>query len=343
MDLIVFLDCLFFFSTQVLEGDSGEDPKFHALKLLEVIILQCKGQIDQCIFSFVELAYRILEQAGSAPGLQVMGLQVVIAGLYYNPALLFETLSKIQRPNSQDNLLDHFVKTWLGNIEYFMGLHDRKMCVLGLCTLISQASRPQSLSEMAPQVVPSLLVLFEGLKRAYAYRAQEEEESDEEEEDDDDCENEVLDSDEDEIDDDGQEYLARLARRAKKISPFPVTSATIEDDPDDDDDEEEDEEDEEEETALESFTTPLDEEDCPVDEYQVFKEVMHGIQNTDPMWFGVLTSGLSPEQQKLLQEVYVLADQRKAAAESRRIEKSGGYVFQNQTVPSSFNFGGALC
>ena len=36
-----------------------------------------------------------------------------------------------------------------------------------------------------------------------------------------------------------------------------------------------DEEDvEEEETALESYETPLDKDDCPVDEYQVFKSVL---------------------------------------------------------------------
>lgn len=28
-------------------GEAGEDPECHAAKLLEVIILQCKGQIDQ--------------------------------------------------------------------------------------------------------------------------------------------------------------------------------------------------------------------------------------------------------------------------------------------------------
>jgi len=33
---------------------------------------------------------------------------------------------------------------------------------------------------------------------------------------------------------------------------------------------------------------------------------------------------LTSEQQKALQEVMVLADQRKAAAESKRIEQSGG-------------------
>lgn len=44
-------------------------------------------------------------------------------------------------------------------------------------------------------------------------------------------------------------------------------------DEDDDDDDEYD--DEAEETALESYTTPLDADDCLVDEYQVFMQVMH--------------------------------------------------------------------
>lgn len=40
-----------FLSFQVLTGDPGEDPECHAAKLLEVIILQCKGRgIDQVTF-----------------------------------------------------------------------------------------------------------------------------------------------------------------------------------------------------------------------------------------------------------------------------------------------------
>lgn len=31
----------------ILNGDAGEDPECHAAKLLEVIVLQCKGHIDQ--------------------------------------------------------------------------------------------------------------------------------------------------------------------------------------------------------------------------------------------------------------------------------------------------------
>lgn len=82
----------------------------------------------------------------------------------------------------------------------------------------------------------------------------------------------VLGSDEDDVNDDG-EYLERLSNNIKKKSPFSVTSSSIVDDDDATDDDEED--DGAEETALEDYTTPLDDEDSPVDEYVIFKEVMH--------------------------------------------------------------------
>lgn len=45
-------------------------------------------------------------------------------------------------------------------------------------------------------------------------------------------------------------------------------------------------------------------------------------------WYRSLTSLLSPEQEKALQEIIVLANQRKAAFESKIIEQSGGkYCF----------------
>ncbi|XP_077522167.1 importin-7-like [Amblyomma americanum] len=92
---------------------------------------------------------------------------------------------------------------------------------------------------------------------------------------------------------------------------------------------------------MESTTTLLHEEQCPVHEYPVSKTVMRAIQNTDPMWFGALTLGpKSVEQKRSPKEVCVLTDQTKSAAESNRIEKSGGYVFQNQTVPPPFPSGG---
>lgn len=70
---------------------------------------------------------------------------------------------------------------------FIFRIHDRKLCVLGLCTLISLGdAKPPVLSEVSDKIIPSLVLLFDGLKRAYESRAQEEEE--EEEEENDDCE-----------------------------------------------------------------------------------------------------------------------------------------------------------
>ncbi|GFQ94573.1 importin-7 [Trichonephila clavata] len=146
----------------------------------------------------------------------------------------------------------------------------------------------------------------------------------------------VLGSDEDDVNEEYPE-LSKVSREIKKKSPFPVTSSSIVDDDEATDDEEYEEA---EETALEGYTTPLDDDETTIDEYIIFKEVMNGLKTTDPNWYNILTSHLTAEQQRAFEEVMVLADQRKAAAESKRIEKSGGYVFQNQTVPTSFNFGG---
>jgi len=48
-------------------------------------------------------------------------------------------------------------------------LHDRKLSVLGLCSLLSMTNtRPQEVTAAAAEVLPSMLILFQGLKRAYA-------------------------------------------------------------------------------------------------------------------------------------------------------------------------------
>lgn len=63
------------------------------------------------------------------------------------------------------------------------------------------------------------------------------------------------------------------------------------------------------------------------------------MSSQDPAWYALLTSGLTTEQTKALQEIVVTADQRKAAKESKIIEKRGGFAFPQQTVPTSFKFG----
>lgn len=110
-----------------------------------------------------------------------------------------------------------------------------------------------------------------------------------------------------------------------------------------DGDDEDWEEDDAEETALEGYTTSVDDEDNLVDEYQIFKAILQSessgqvapsgrfpkldadirglmwrllladIQTREPAWYQALTQALDEEQGKNLQDIATLADQRRAA------------------------------
>ena len=307
----------------VMESNEvGEDAQTHAAKLLECLLFQFKGQIDQCVHPFVELVLSRLTRGAKCDELRTMCLQVVIAALWYNNDLLMETLHRLQPPGSNQPIFDHLLKTWIDDTHCFQGLHDRKVSVLGLVILLSLPpnKRPQAVNSVTSQLLPTILQLFEGLKVAYQSKAaadQESEEDDEEEEEDsDDSEPEDLEDDEDHIP--GSNALKSLVAQINSSSPFPIVSATMEEEEaDEESDDDDDEEDEFEQTALESYTTPIDEDETPVDEYVLFKETMELLQQREQDWFQALMSPLSPDQQKVLQDVYTLAQQRKAAAGKR--------------------------
>ena len=79
-----------------------------------------------------------------------------------------------------------------------------------------QMPENQSVVSHAQQIVPSALLLFDGLKRAYEAR-NEDESSEEGDSDEEGIDSELLDSDEDEIDDEGQAYLESLQVTNSKV------------------------------------------------------------------------------------------------------------------------------
>lgn len=311
--------------------DAGEDAECHAAKLLEVILIQFKGSIDQVVPLFLELVLERLTREIRTTELRTMCIQVLIAALYYNTNLLLEYLEKSHLPGSPGvPLTAHVLKLWISDTDCFLGLHDRKLSVLGLCVLMSlqATSRPAAVNEISKDIVPSLCVLFKGLKRAYESRSKDDESSGDEEDGDEDGADgvEELEDEDDVIDNDGEQYLVKLDN-----SNF--------DGGDDEDDTSEFEDDDSEETALESYDTVLDKDDCPIDEYQIFKSVLEGIRESDKEWYDTLVGHLDDDQKKEINEVYRLADQRAAALESKKIEMAGGYSFTQVQVPTSFSFG----
>ena len=79
-----------------------------------------------------------------------------------------------------------------------------------------------------------------------------------------------------------------------------------------------------EETSLEVYTTPLDEDESNVDEYETFKSVIEGLRQGQGDWYAKLTSSLTEENGKSIEAVFTLGAQRKAAKESKNIEEAGG-------------------
>uniref|UniRef100_A0A669B6W5 Importin 8 n=1 Tax=Oreochromis niloticus TaxID=8128 RepID=A0A669B6W5_ORENI len=257
------LEVIYSMCKKVLSMDSGEDAECHAAKLLEVIILQCKGRgIDQCIPLFVEAVLERLMRGVKSSELRTMCLQVAIAALYYNPALLIHTMDNMHFPHNPQPITTHFINQWMNDTEFFLGLHDRKMCIIGLSVLIDLPSRPAVLDAVAAQIVPSILLLFLGLKHLNASRlinkpellaragAQDEDQ------------NEEIPSDEDEVNEN--------CNTMQQQSSMPAGQGG-----DDDDDDEDDYWDDDgfEGTPLEEYSTPLDY-DNGEDEYQFFTSAL---------------------------------------------------------------------
>lgn len=63
------------------------------------------------------------------------------------------------------------------------------MCILGLCALIDLEHRPQAVNQVGTQLLPAAILLFNGLKRAYACRAEHENDDEDDDEDGEDDDN----------------------------------------------------------------------------------------------------------------------------------------------------------
>uniref|UniRef100_A0A7N6BZY6 Importin N-terminal domain-containing protein n=1 Tax=Anabas testudineus TaxID=64144 RepID=A0A7N6BZY6_ANATE len=257
------LEVIYSMCKKVLTVDAGEDAECHAAKLLEVIILQCRGRgIDQCIPLFVEAVLERLMRGVKSSELRTMCLQVAIAALYYNPALLFHTLDNMHFPHNPQPITAHFINQWMNDTEFFLGLHDRKMCIIGLSVLLELPCRPPALEGVATQIVPSILLLFLGLKHHYASRLINKPDLLARTGPQDEDQNEEIPSDEDEVSEN------RSAMQQQSSVP---TVQGCEDDDEDEDDYWDD--DGFEGTPLEEYSTPLDY-DNGEDEYQFFTSAL---------------------------------------------------------------------
>ncbi|XP_028967822.1 importin-7 [Galendromus occidentalis] len=342
---------MFNMSKFILQNDTEEDILCHAAKLLEVMILHCGSKIQNYLRPIIEVCVERLCKKIVWVELRQLLLQVLIAAMFINRPLLFSTLSEHRTPplketnNQSVPFIDYFITQWIDDVDCFLGVHDRKLCVLGICCLMDPgwSDKPAALERVLPKIMPSFLMLFEGLRRAYTYRASIDDEDSDDENDggDSDIEGSVLSSDEDELDDDGQIYLDQLQSKMNAAG-YCTTQVVQGADGATSEDEDSVSLDGKEETGLEcQYTTPLDIETSEgfVDEYAVFIGLLDALQSTSAPIYNQMINLLSDRQKKQLNDIFVYNGQRKAAAESAKINQQGGYQFNTNQVPQSFNFG----
>ncbi|KRX27348.1 Importin-7 [Trichinella nelsoni] len=283
------------------ETDVGDNL---AVKLMEIIILQFRGKVETFLCPAIELVAKRLEVGKRTSDFLIVCLDLFFACLLHSPQLTIEITQRLYVNEQKETLLHYFLANWFSDMNIFISLHDRKMCLIGLCSLIQLNQRPPVVAELGSRILPSCITTLKALSRLYdnKLKKQNEESSDEEEETEDDSSSESLVSDQESGE--AHEDVNMFVEKEEDKS-----DSGNEDEYSDDTDYDED---------LEEFSTVVDRNDTGFDEIVIFKETMCNVQVHDPQWYSSLVSNMSAEELAQLRDVFETAERRRVAKKQPR-------------------------
>uniref|UniRef100_A0AAF5RTV4 Importin N-terminal domain-containing protein n=1 Tax=Wuchereria bancrofti TaxID=6293 RepID=A0AAF5RTV4_WUCBA len=305
--------------------DMEENDQTRAAKLLECLILECQDKINNLVPDFIQLILTRLHQPiEDCRTLKPALLLVVIASLYYDTDMFVNLLPQLQPHGT--NTLNYLVNELLSLAHCLEGVHDRKMAVIGLCTMarLSATRRPTLIDEKAQQINELLVTLLIGLQKAMKNKAENrlanEKESDIKEAEEEVERDEDLADSEDEIDEDILEYLENLAvhqnkkgRTGSDAQTFESGSTSTSDSWDED--------------SMEAYFTPIDNDET-ADVFIFYKETLDALRASNEKLLLSMTRCTDSEKQV-----------RMSLAKSKKVEQQGGYAFKvDAPVPDTFNF-----
>ncbi|XP_024396720.1 importin beta-like SAD2 [Physcomitrium patens] len=291
-----------------------------APKLIEAVLQNCRGRVDQWLEPYLRISIERLRKTRKNY-LKDLLVNVVANGLYYNASMTLTILQHL-------GVTSEFFQTWFrmlyevkksGKPLHFVREHDKKVCILGLASLLAvpTAAMPPELQAGLDQVFKALLKLLVAYKEQRAEAAKlEEAEEDEEEEwdgtaDDGVWDKEIDDDEEDDGDGESTEKLQKLAAQAKAFSHADDSDSDFEDFADD-----------------EEFQAPIDN----IDAFVFFSDVMKAISVSDPARFQALSSSLDFQHQAWAHGLAQHAEERRKEIEKEAMEKaaagSGGITLQ---------------
>jgi len=287
-----YLDAIVDMVRTIFKDDKvGGVDRICGCKLAEIIMLNMRGHADDYVLEFIGLTMHVLmNDEPKVKSLRIHLMEVVINSIYYNPALALHVLET-------NGWTNKFFSLWFSSIDNFTRVHDKKLCISAICSLLTLRAQdvPVSVQQGWPRLLQGVTRLFQTLPAAlknreeakkedtFDYSAEFEEEEDEEWEQEADWNNEADETED--VKDESAAYLDFLNEEAQKFSSI-----------DDDDDDEL-----EEESLLE---TPLDK----VEPYGMFKHALLRLQQEQPALYENLTKNLSAEEQQVVQGAVHQAD-----------------------------------
>ncbi|CAG8569447.1 9240_t:CDS:10 [Ambispora leptoticha] len=196
----------------VMKSDRlGETDRVSACKLIESVLLNCRGHVDHYVELFLALSFEFLGQIEeiSSVAFKVYCIEVVVNALFYNPLITLRILE-------ERGFTQGFFTIWFNNLDKFTRVHDKKLVIVTLCSLIEipMEQLPSALLAVWPQVLEGILSTFKTLPKAEAAR-QEIKRYFENTDSDDDTNVAKLNDDED-VRDEDTEYLEFLNEEATK-------------------------------------------------------------------------------------------------------------------------------
>ena len=222
--------------------DASQGHCCSATQVMEAVFISCTGQADELVQPFIEMACSRLLNEGdkkTGPALRVMLLSVMMNACTYNPPLAIQAMESLG-----DGVTDQVLNSLLQNMSELARVHDKKVAILGLSSIVGIAHMPglpPSLAESAKQLLETALLLLQQCQVQKEQRAadvaaqaaaeeagggEESEESEESEEEEDFDEEDDGDGDGDGDGDDEEDaenaedarYLAMLNEMDRKVS-----------------------------------------------------------------------------------------------------------------------------
>ncbi|ORZ05818.1 armadillo-type protein [Absidia repens] len=293
-----FKQMMFDIIQSVMKGDHlTEADRVSACKLMESILLNCRGQMDSYIPPFLNLAFQyIFTGTMKSTEFKIHCLEVVINCIYYNPALTLRILE-------DNHWTQGFFTLWFGALDKFSRVHDKKLVIVSLCSILALPPNqiPMSLQTGWSHILSSIVLIFKSLPKAIENRESMEKLYGEDYDEDIDessgydgsstGDDDTVDNDDEDVHDEDNEYLEFLTQQAAAQA--------------NEGSEADEEEDDIEEEIL--FESPLDE----IDPYLEFEQIFKGLQQSNPESYTLLTKDLDAEQQTVLLSVLKTAEEQR--------------------------------